>query len=94
MEEKGANSKYWINSSDGADARLNIDVISIGAVKGSVDIGSFTAELRLRNPIFLCFLNTALNTVVSNKLLRDKLFQENSLRVWGDPMKQIEWEVI
>ena len=33
--------------------------------------------LRLKNPRYLCFLNTALNSVVSNEKLREKYFKGN-----------------
>ena len=31
---------------------------------------------RLRNPRFLCYLNTAINTVATNRVLREQLFRD------------------
>ena len=39
--------------------------------------------LRLKNPRYLCFLNTALNSVVSNAKLRERIFQREYLIEWG-----------
>ena len=40
--------------------------------------------LRLKNPRFFCFLNTAVNSVVTNEPLREQLLKENIVKLWGE----------
>ena len=40
--------------------------------------------LRLKNPRFYCFLNTAVNTVVSNDALMALILKDDTLKVWGE----------
>ena len=40
--------------------------------------------VRLRNPRFFCFLNTAVNAVVTNRKLRSQLLDENTVKLWGE----------
>ena len=51
-------------------------------------MGKNTVEgLRLRNPRFFCFLNTAINTVVTNEVLVNQLMKDDtSLKAWGEQM--------
>ena len=36
---------------------------------------------RLRNPRFLCYLNTAINTVATNRVLREHLFRDTATAI-------------
>ena len=40
--------------------------------------------LRLKNPRFYCFLNTAVNAVVTNKKLLEQVLNEDSVKIWGE----------
>ena len=46
--------------------------------------GGGIAGLRLKNPRFLGFLNTAVNSVVTNEPLREQVLKENTVKLWGE----------
>ena len=39
---------------------------------------------RLRNPIFYCFLNTAVNAVVTNEKLLEQILNDNIVKLWAE----------
>ena len=57
----------------------------IGTSNGLVSFTdlSNSVGLRLKNPRFYCFLNTAVNTVVSNEALMAKILNDDTFKVWG-----------
>ena len=55
-------------------ARTNVSVLGKNTVDG----------IRLKNPRFYCFLNTAINTVITSEKLMDQLLNEDALKVWGE----------
>ena len=58
----------------------------IGTSNGLVSFTdlSNSVGLRLKNPRFYCFLNTAVNTVVSNEALMAKILNDDTFKVWGE----------
>ena len=40
--------------------------------------------IRLRNPRFYCFLNTAVNAVVTNEKLLRQVLNKNIVKLWGE----------
>ena len=49
------------------------------------DSGNSTVEgMRFKNPRFHCFLNTAINAVVTNEILMHQLLKENTVMKWGE----------
>ena len=40
--------------------------------------------VRLKNPRFYCFLNTAVNAVVTNEKLLEQILNDNTVKIWGE----------
>ena len=51
----------------------------------SKEIGHISdSGIRLRNPRFFSFLNSAVNAIVTNRKLRSQLLDDNTLKLWGE----------